>query len=205
MSSSTVTSLEDLSAHYAAPAELVVKKQIDRLDEFCRRFIALSPFVCLSTADREGRVDCSPRGGAPGFVEVVDERTLLLPDRRGNNRVDSLKNVIANGHVGLLFLVPGIDETLRVNGPARIISDQDQMARMAVQGKAPSSALEVTADEIFFHCGKALKRSGLWSAEAQIERKDFPTLGEIVARQTRLISKEEGEAYVAESYAKRLY
>ena len=198
-------SVADLRRHYPEPAELVVKKQIDKLDEFCRRFIELSPLVCLSTADAEGRIDCSPRGDAPGFVEVIDDRTLLIPDRRGNNRIDSMSNIVENPHAGLLFLVPGIDETLRVNGRVRIIVDPDTLDRFRVQDKLPTSAIEVTAEEIFFHCGKAFKRSRLWSDDARVERSAFPTLGEIVARQTRLIAKDEAEAYVAESYAKRLY
>lgn len=205
MSDALVSSLEGLRQRYAEPSEVVVKKEMDCLDDFCRRFIALSPFVCLSTADGDGRVDCSPRGDAPGFVKVVDDKTLMLPDRRGNNRVDSLSNVIANPRIGLLFLVPGIDETLRVNGRARITTQSDLMESMAAQGKAPASALEIKAEEVFLHCGKALKRSQLWSGDTQVERSAFPSLGEIVAHQTRIMSKEEGEAYVAESYEKRLY
>ena len=205
MTEATVASLDQLRGHYAEPSEVAVKKQIDRLDDFCRRFIALSPFVCLSTADSDGRVDCSPRGDAPGFVKVCDDHRLLLPDRRGNNRIDSLQNVVSNPHVGLLFLIPGVDETLRINGRAGIVTDSVLLEPLIAQGKVPTSALEVTAEEIFFHCGKALKRSRLWAPETQIERSVFPSLGEIISGQTRLMSKEDGDAYVQESYEKRMY
>ncbi len=205
MTEATVTSLGELRGHYEEPSEAAVKKQIDRLDDFCRRFIALSPFVCLSTADADGRVDCSPRGDAPGFVKVCDDRRLLLPDRRGNNRIDSLQNIVSNPHVGLLFLIPGVDETLRINGRASIVTDTARLEPLTAQGKVPTSALEVTAEEIYFHCGKALKRSRLWAPETQIERSAFPSLGEIIAGQTRLMSKEDCDAYIQESYEKRMY
>lgn len=205
MSDPVVTNIETLRQHYASPSDIVNAKAIDRIDEFCRRFIALSPFLVIATSSTDGRSDCSPRGDAPGFVQVVNDKTLLIPDRRGNNRLDSIENILSEPHVGLLFMVPGIDETLRVNGTCRIVVDQEVLRPLAVQGKAPKAALEVTVDDVYFHCGKALKRSHLWDADRHVERRSFPTLGRIIAEQTKMASVDEVEANVAESYKKRLY
>ncbi len=205
MSEPVVTDVETLRQHYAAPSDIVNAKAIDRIDDFCRRFIALSPFLVIATASADGRSDCSPRGDAPGFVQVVDDKTLLIPDRRGNNRLDSIENILSEPHVGLLFMVPGIDETLRINGACRIVVDPEVLEPFAVGGKAPAAALEVTVDDVYFHCGKALKRSHLWDADRHVERKCFPTLGRIIAEQTKMASVDEVEANVAESYTKRLY
>jgi PPOX class probable FMN-dependent enzyme len=184
---------------------VVQKKVLDRLDTFCRDFIALSPFLVLATADREGGVDASPRGDGPGFVEVLDERTLLIPDRRGNNRIDSFRNVLSSPGVGLVFFVPGIPETLRVNGRARMTTDAALLEPLAMQEKAPKLGLIVEVDEAYFHCGKALLRSKLWAQEAQVERSSFPTLGRIVAEQTKAVDAAEADANLEEAYRLRLY
>lgn len=195
----------DLRAHMGAVNPLAERKVIDRLDTFCRDFIALSPFLVLATADAQGRADASPRGDAPGFVQVLDDRTLLIPDRRGNNRVDSFGNVLASPGVGLIFMVPGIAETLRVNGRARLTCDAMLLESATVQERTPTLGLLVDVDEAFFHCGKALIRSNLWDPAVQVERSSFPTLGRIVAEQTRAIGVAEAEARMEEGYRLRLY
>lgn len=184
---------------------LAEKKELDRLDRFCRDFIALSPFLVLATADSAGRADASPRGDGPGFVQVLDDRTLLIPDRRGNNRADSYGNVLDAPGVGLIFFVPGINETLRVNGRARMTTDAALLAPLTVQEKAPKLGLIVEVEEAYFHCGKALIRSKLWAPESQVAPGSFPTLGRIVAEQTRAIDAAEAEANVEEGYRTRLY
>jgi uncharacterized protein len=201
---SVIESESGLREAYAAPNEMVQKKILHRLDRHARAFISLSPFVVLATHGPEG-ADCSPRGDAPGFVTVENDTTLLLPDRRGNNLIDSLRNVAQSPDVGLLFMVPGINETLRVNGRARIITDQARLDPMAVQGKAPASALEVAITEVYFHCGKALIRSDLWNPDRHVERKSFPSLGRIIADQIAGLDAEAADANLEESYRTRLY
>ena len=194
-----VTSAEELAELYDPPSERAVLKQIDHLDAHCRAFVAASPFVLLSTCGRVG-ADCSPRGDDPGFVEVLDERTLLLPDRRGNNRLDSLRNVLENPAVGLLFLVPGVGETLRVNGRARISRDPALRARFVVRGKPPATVLVVHVEEAFLQCAKALVRSGLWDPARQVERSRLPSLGTVLAAHTE--GRVDGEAYDREAEAR---
>lgn len=194
-----------LRAHIGAVNPLAERKVLDRLDGFCRDFIALSPFLVLATADGAGRADASPRGDAPGFVQVLDECTLLIPDRPGNNRVDSFGNVVAAPAVGLIFMVPGIAETLRVNGRARLTRDAELLEPTTVQERTPTLGLLVEVDEAFFHCGKALIRSKLWDPAVQVERGSFPSLGRIVAEQTKAIGVAEAEANMEEGYRTRLY
>ena len=195
-----------LRAHFGAISKLAETKALPRLDGYCRPFIGLSPFLVLATADARGaRVDASPRGDAPGFVAVLDDATLLIPDRPGNRRVDSFQNVVEGGGVGLIFLVPGIAETLRVNGRGEIVTDTALLAPLAAQGKVPTAGLLVRIEEVFFHCGKALIRSKLWDPASQVERASFPTLGRIVADQTRVMSAEAADADIAEAYRSRLY
>ncbi|MDP7234831.1 MAG: pyridoxamine 5'-phosphate oxidase family protein, partial [Alphaproteobacteria bacterium] len=179
----SIQSETNLRELFPEQSEMVIRKQLICLDKYCKHFIALSPFVCLATSDSQGNVDVSPRGDAPGFVRVRDDKTLVLPDRRGNNRLDSLANVVANGHVGLLFLVPGIDETLRVNGTAEISDDPTLLADHVVRGKTPIVALVVHVEEAFLHCAKAMIRSKLWAPKSQVERGVLPGLGQMVAEQ----------------------
>ena len=176
-----ITTEAELRARFAAPGRLAVQKQLDRLDANCRRFIALSPFLCLATSRPDGLADNSPRGDAPGFVQVLDDRTLVVPDRPGNNRLDSQTNIIHNPNVGLLFFIPGVTETLRVNGRARIVTKPELLARFEVGGRAPRVALLVAVAEAFLHCSKALIRSRLWAEEARVDRKVLPTLGRMIA------------------------
>ena len=195
-----------LRAHMGQVSALAERKVLPRLDGHCRAFIALSPFLVIATADRDGRVDASPRGDPPGFVRVVDDGTLLLPDRPGNNRVDSFANVVDSPGVGLLFFVPGIEETLRVNGRAHLVTDEAALADSAVNGRAPKTGLLVAVEEVFFHCAKALKRSRLWDGTAQVERSSFPSLGRVLSDQMRdAITVEDAEERIAVGYRDRLY
>lgn len=194
-----------LRSLYGTPGDLAARKVLDRLDVHCRRFVELSPFLVLGTSDAQGRQDVSPRGDAPGFVRVLDERTLLLPDRPGNNRVDSLGNIAAQPQVALLFLVPGVDETLRVNGTARIVTDPQLLAPSAVNGKTPRSGLLIAVEECFLHCGKALIRARLWDQAQHIERCSFPTLARMIADQIAGVDEREAERVVDDSYRNMLY
>ena len=190
---------------YGEPSERAVKKQLSRLDRHCRNFIALSPFLVIATSDPSGRCDASPKGDAPGFVRVIDDTTLLIPDRLGNNRTDTLGNLLESPGVGLIFLVPGIPETLRVNGRARVTTDPKLLAPMAVNGKVPRSGILVSAEEVYFHCGKALIRSDLWNPAKHLKRRDFPMIGRIIAEQVGGMDADEAERQTAENYRTRLY
>jgi len=202
----SVTSVEDLAALYAQPHERVLKKELDHIDALGRAFIAGSPFLVLATGGAHG-LDCSPKGDKAGFVQVEDDgRTVLIPDRRGNNRLDGLKNLVEDPRVGLIFFVPGIRETLRVNGRAQITTDPALLEPTAVNGKLPRSGILITADEVYFHCGKALIRSDLWNPEKHVARKDFPSLGIVIADQIgQKVVPEEAERATEESYVARLY
>jgi uncharacterized protein len=197
--------LEQLRDIYGAPSERSLKTQLALLDKHCRAFIARSPFLVIASSDPSGRCDASPKGDAPGFVRVLDDETLLIPDRLGNNRVDTIGNLLARPGVGLIFFVPGINETLRVNGRARVTTDPALLEPLAVNGKVPRSGILVSAEEIYFHCGKALIRSDLWNPEKQLRRSEFPSLGRILADQIGGISVGESERRTAESYRTRLY
>lgn len=199
-----VTNPDQVRALYGEPSDLVQKKVLSRLDKHCQHFIRLSPFVVIASCDETG-ADATPRGDAPGFVAIIDDRRLLIPDRRGNNRIDTLLNVARNPQVGLLFMVPGINETLRVNGTGSITTDQALLAPLAVLGKVPTSGLEVEVREAFFHCGKAMIRSRLWLEDAKVERKSFPSLGRIVADQIAGIDASAAEKNLEEAYRDRLY
>ncbi len=170
-----------LRALYGEPGRLAVMKELDHLDRNSKRFIELSPFLCLATFGPDGRADNSPRGDAPGFVGIGDDKTLLLPDRPGNNRIDSLANIVHRPAVGLLFFIPGFTETLRVNGRARLSTAPDLLARFAVDGRPPKLVVVITVDEVFLQCSKALIRSKLWQEEARVERDRLPTLGRMIA------------------------
>ncbi len=179
-----VEDVETLERLYGTASGGAVAKEVDHIHPVYRALILASPFVVLATSGPDG-LDASPRGDAPGFVVVETERTLLLPDRRGNNRVDSLRNIIADPRVALLFLIPGVGETLRVNGRAVISVDPMLLERFAVQGKPPRSVLVITVDTVFFQCSKALMRSGLWSSESRVPRSALPSAGTILAEITR--------------------
>lgn len=201
-----VRSAEELRGRYREPSERALQKVLDRLDEHCRRFVALSPFCVLATSGPDGLPDATPRGGDPGFVHVAGERTLLLPDRPGNNRLDSLTNLTANAGVGLLFLVPGVDETLRVNGVAELRDDEELLARFDLEGRRPRLVLAVTVREAYLHCGKALMRARLWDEGAQVARSALPSLGEMLRDQLGPAAAEaESQESMVARYRDTLY
>lgn len=196
-----ITSVQGLRALYAQPQPRAVLKQLPQLDTHCRRFIALSPFVVVSTANAAGRMDASPRGGAPGFVQVNNDGALLIPDAPGNNRLDTLENIVATGQAGLLFLIPGFDETLRVNGRAEVSVDAADIALCTTERRAPKSVIRVHVYEAYLHCAKAFMRSRLWSADAQVPRSTLPTAGQMISDQTGLVVPPETQEDMARRYA----
>ena len=179
-----IDTIEHLRGLYAAPRERALKKQIAVLDMHCRRFIELSPFAVVASTSAALTMDASPRGGAPGFIKALDERTLLIPDAPGNNRLDTLENIIATGTLGLLFMIPGVDETLRVNGSARLSCAAEHLQVFAGEKRLPKLVIEITVDEAYLHCAKALMRSSLWQASAQVSRSVLPTMGQMINDQT---------------------
>jgi PPOX class probable FMN-dependent enzyme len=207
---SRIAEREKLRAKMGQPGELAAGKSLKKLDKYAKTYIARSPFLCIGTADAEGNADVSPRGDPPGFVRIIDDRTLLIPDRPGNNRADTMVNIIANPQVGILFLIPGIDDTLRVNGRAEIIDDPEALIPAAVNGKAPRLGIKVTVDEVFFHCAKAFKRSKLWDPSTHEDRSFLPGLARIIMEQIREceIADQEAdavEAEIQEEYKTQLY
>lgn len=200
-----VADVEALRELYGEPSDIVRRKAINRLDRHCRAIIAASPFLVMATSAADGRTDASPRGDAPGFVTVLDDTTLLIPDRPGNRRLDSLRNITENPHVGLIFFVPGMNETLRVNGAAEITTDESLLAPVTVRGRRPTSGIIVRVEEAFLHCAKALIRSRLWDPSRHIDRKAFPTLGQMVADQVGDVDAAEADARIDASYRDRLY
>jgi PPOX class probable FMN-dependent enzyme len=196
---------ESLRETYAPATDRARLKSMRRLDSHCRRFIEKSPFLCLGTQG-PGGADVAPRGDHPGFVHVLDDTTLAIPDWPGNNRLDSLTNITENPQVGLLFLVPGVDETLRINGVAAISMDSTILDSWNVNGKHPKSALIVTIHETFLHCGKALIRSRLWHDDYKIQRAELPSLGQMLKDQINSKdSAAEMELAIAEAYKNKLY
>ena len=200
-----ITNESELRSTYREPNERAHQKVLDHLDKHCRDFISLSPLCIISSLGADGLQDTSPRGDPPGFVATLDEKTLLIPDRPGNNQVDSLQNVLANPQVGLLFLVPGMNETLRVSGRAEIVTEGERLASLSVKDRPPLSGLRVTVEEAFLHCGRALIRSRLWDPEAQIDRSGFPTYGQVLADQIRGADAGEIDASEDEANRERLY
>lgn len=194
-----IRSSTELDALYPQPTERALAKQIDHIDAHCAAFIAASPLVLLATCGERG-ADCSPRGGAPGFVQVADRTTLLLPDHKGNNRLDSLRNLLENPVVGLLFLVPGVHETLRVNGTARITEDIDVRRAAAGADAVPITALVIEVREAFIQCSKALVRADFWNPGRHVDRASLPSLGTVLAAHTG--GMVEPEAYDRDAEAR---
>jgi len=195
-----ITTLEQLDALYGTPVEAAIAKEIDYICDHYKAFIDKAPFVVVATVGPEG-LDCSPRGDPPGFVKVHDSKTVLIPDRRGNNRIDSLRNIVRDPRVALLFMIPGIGNTLRINGRAEITTEPALCASFAMRGNAPKSVLVVTAERVYFQCPKALVRSRLWSADAQIARCKLPSTGEILQALSQ--GSIDGAAY-DQAYPQRL-
>jgi uncharacterized protein len=206
------TTAEQLRAALGSPMELAVRKALPKLDKYCKAFIERAPFLTLSTASAEGRADVSPRGDQPGFVLVLDDHTLFLPERPGNARYDTLLNIVQNPHVGLLFFVPGFEDMLRVNGRAVVVEDPVLLARCEVNGKLPKVGIRVAVDEAFLHCAKALKRSKLWDSTQHRDRHELPSLGKMILEQTAEAEAPPSDeltasvdAYIEENYRTTLY
>lgn len=190
-----ITDIESLERLYGAPVSASVKKEINYLHPHYRKFIEASPFVILATSGKDG-LDASPRGDSAGFVSVIDDKTLILPDRRGNNRIDSLRNIISDPRIALIFLIPGIGEMLRINGRTKILVDPALLEQHAMDGKLPCSVLEVHIEAVFFQCSGAILRSKLWQADQQLDRKTLPSLGTILAELS--VGEINGKQYDAE-------
>jgi uncharacterized protein len=171
---------EQLRELYGYPKGRAKDKQLPSLERHSSNFLAHSPFVTISTYAKSGSVDCSPRGGNPGFVKIINDNCIILPDGKGNNRLDSLVNIIETGQIGCLFLIPGVDETLRINGLARISTSPEYLSLFSDDRNPPKTCIEITIKEVFLHCAKALMRSELWSLKTQIDRADFPTMGGMI-------------------------
>ncbi|MDA0821619.1 MAG: pyridoxamine 5'-phosphate oxidase family protein [Proteobacteria bacterium] len=194
------------------PVDLAVKKAIPNLDKFCREIIERSPFLTIGTANANGKSDVSPRGDQPGFVLILDDNTIFIPERPGNNRVDTLTNITENPNVGLLFLVPGFDETLRVNGRATVVKDETLLERCAVKGRVPKLGILVAVEEAYLHCAKAFRRSKLWDPESRQDRNEMPSLGKIIMEQTAAADNppsaeevQQVDEYIEDNYRNALY
>ncbi len=200
-----IRSLEALRGVYGAPSPRALAKQLGHIDRHCRAFIALSPFLVLSTQGPDGLGDATPRGDQPGFVTVADETTLIIPDRPGNRRVDSLSNIVERPGVGMLFLIPGFIETLRVNGDAVVDDDLALREAHRAEGALPATVLVVTVREAYLQCGKALMRSDLWATDRWPDRALLPTMGEMLKDHTRSEDAPESQAAMIERYRRVLY
>ena len=200
-----ISSQDDLRRLYKLPRGRPVDKQLDHIDPHDRRFIELSPFVVIASSDNQGRADTSPRGEAPGFVHVIDDHTLAIPDRPGNNRLDTMENLLENPEVGLIFLIPGVNEALRVNGSAEIRDDEELRARFEVNGKRPVTVIIVRVRETFLHCAKALMRARLWEDDANHAERPIPTMGEMIRDQIDSTEPPESDEDMTRRYRKVLY
>ena len=199
-----VTTLEQLREVYPPPAERSVLKEVDHLDHHCRAFIALSPFVLISSSDAEGACDTSPKGGPPGFVTVLDDHRLLIPDATGNRRLDSLQNMLENPRVGLLFLIPGMGEVLRVNGHVELRRDPELLQGLQTGGRPAKLALIVTVEQAYLHCAKSIIRSKLWKTESWPEAEELPSAAEILNDHIGIGDLAASAAALQESYAQRI-
>ena len=196
-----IDTIEALRNLYPAPKERAKQKQLSALDVHCRGYIELSPFVVIASTSVLHAMDASPRGGEPGFVKSLDERTLLIPDVPGNNRLDTLENIIATGTIGLLFMIPGVDETLRVNGSARLSTSLEHIQVFSDEKREPKLVIEVVVAQAYLHCAKALMRSRLWNASSQVERSVLPTMGQMINAQIGVDAPAESQADMLARYA----
>jgi len=195
-----VTNESGLRALYRPAKERAKLKQLENLDKHARNFISLSPFFVISTSNLEGKLDSSPRGGEPGFVFVKDDKTLLIPDAKGNNRLDTMINITQNPNVGTLFLLPGVDETLRINGSAEIRTDENYLLNFSHYRNTPISVIKVEVEEVFLHCAKSLMRSKLWSEASKLDRSTFPTMGQMINDQIHNATEPESQEAMIERY-----
>lgn len=199
-----ITDLNQLRSIYGEPSGRAKIKTLPSLDVHAKAFIERSPFMVMATYSTDGSLDASPRGGAPGFVHIVDSNQLIFPDAKGNNRVDSLSNIVETGRVGMLFLIPGMDETLRLNGRASISTDPTLLALFKEERIPPKTGIVIDIDEVFLHCAKAFMRSKLWDMEAQMDRSEMPTLGKMLNDQLGTTNPEETQEEMVKRYEKEL-
>lgn len=195
-----IQSEEQLREIYDHPKGRAKDKQLAALEKHSINFIEHSPFAVISTHSQSGALDSSPRGGQPGFVKILSDTCLIFPDSRGNNRLDSLVNIIETGEMGCLFLIPGVDETLRVNGVARISTSAEHLGLFPDEKNPPQSCIELTVKEVFLHCAKALMRSELWSSDAKIDRASFPTMGAMINDQLSIKETPESQEEMVARY-----
>ena len=195
---------EELRSLYGWPKGRAKSKVLSQLEKHSINFIRHSPFLVMSTSDKSGGLDASPRGGKPGFVRIIDEHTLLIPDAKGNNRVDSLVNIVETGYIGCLFLIPGIDETLRLNGTAVISTDQEYIDLFPDEKYPPKTCIKIAVNEVFLHCAKALMRSELWSETFRVDRPGFPTMGTMLKEQLGGSEPVESQEEMVKRYSKDL-
>ena len=206
-----IRSEADLRTMIGEVDPIAVNKSLGRIDKYVRQFIALSPFLTIATFDAKGNADVSPRGDQPGFVQILDDRTIAIPDRPGNNRLDTMTNIIENPSVGLLFFVPGFDDTLRINGKAVLTRDPALIEAATVNNRPPKVIVRVTVEEAFLHCAKALKRSRLWDPSVQQDRKQMPSLARMILEQTahnQCKDEEflkEADEFIEQDYKENLY
>lgn len=205
--SKTVETIEELREITGKPSELVNNKVINYIDEHCRNFISHSPFLTISTADESGFCDVSPRGDGAGFVHVINEKQLIIPERPGNKRMDSMRNILSNPKIGLLFLIPGLGETLRINGSACVVKGEELLGKMAVNGKKPILGIGVDVEECFIHCAKAFRRSGLWEPESWADKEELPKGAKILTAHAKLPNMNEQTVgkILEKSYKDNLY
>ncbi len=202
---SAIETAEQLRSLYAPPKERAVKKQMPRLDRHCRNFLALARFAVLSTCDAEGNMDASPRGGEAGFVKVIDDNTVIIPDWRGNNRIDTYSNIVASGRIGAIFLVPGVDEALRINGAASLRNDEALTSLCEVNGTVPKLVVHIAVKEAYLHCAKAIMRAQLWQPDARVERRTLPTMNEMLRDQIGQTEPAEAQEAMVARHKTELY
>jgi PPOX class probable FMN-dependent enzyme len=198
---STLRTLEELRTLYAAPTPRVLRKEVTAIDRHIERFIALSPFLVIASGNEAVHLDASPRGGEPGFVKVQDAQTLLIPDAPGNNRLDTLQNILVTSQAALLFFIPGVDEMLRIHGTASLRTDPDLLARFAHTARPPKLVIEVKVRGAYMHCAKAMMRSRLWSPDSQVDRALLPSMGEMIKDHAQLDGPVESQADMLKRYA----
>jgi PPOX class probable FMN-dependent enzyme len=200
-----IENIEQLRKYYRPAQERALAKQLSRLELHSRRFIELSPFIAISSCGADGRMDVSPRGEKPGFVHVLDETTIAIPDRPGNNRLDTLENLVSNSAIGLIFMVPGINEVMRLNGVAEIRTDEFLLEKFRVNNRPPATVILVQVEEVYMHCAKAITRSRLWDIAAQVERSVLPTMSEIIRNQIGSDISFESQVEMERRHKKQLY
>ena len=207
-----VTNKEQLRSNFGDPMELALLKEQKKLDKHCKNFINRSPFLCIGTSSVNGKADVSPRGDPPGFVQILDDNTIFIPNRPGNNRLDTMTNILENPNVGILFMIPGYEDALRINGSATITKDPEILSRCAVNRKIPQMGILVQVNEAYLHCAKAVRRSKLWDSDSRQDRTEMPTLAKMILEQVAPPEEppseqdvKDGDEFIEDNYKTGLY